>query len=102
MNGTRLAFDNDLNTTQRLTTVLEGLVGRERPRVILDLSRVSHVSSVGWGTLLKLSRQARESGGEIKLAAMSDRIMKIFQLLELGHELASTADVEQALAAFPE
>jgi anti-sigma B factor antagonist len=90
----------DLQTTEKLSRILDGVIERGKRKVIVAFSGVTHVSSVGWGTLLKAGRQLKGSGGELKLAAMSERILKIYMLLELGHELPHLPDVASALTAF--
>ena len=92
----------DLHSTPKLSRVLDDLIARGKQRIIVDLTDISHVSSVGWGTLLKSGRELKKAGGEMKLVAMSERVRKIFELLELGHELESADSVESALASFPE
>ena len=92
----------DLHTTPKLSRSLEDLIQRGKQQVVIDLTAISHVSSVGWGTLLKSGRELKRAGGKLLLAAMSERVRKIFELLELGHELESADSVEAALASFPE
>jgi anti-sigma B factor antagonist len=56
--------------TAELRSAVTGLL-RKREQVVLDLSGVSYINSVGLGTLVGLYSTARTSGGSVKYVNLS-------------------------------
>ena len=90
----------DLDSTPKLSAVLDDLAPEGRHRAVLDLSQVDHVSSVGWGMLLDVAAKLERVGGGMRLVAISEGVRKIYDLLELGYKLKSVASVEEAVQDF--
>lgn len=70
--------------------------------LIVDLERVEYFSALGMGALLRGLRQARESGGEIKLIHVSGSLRRLFELSGLGSVLDICETEEEAVASFGE
>jgi anti-sigma B factor antagonist len=49
----------------------------EHPRILLDLSRTSYLSSAGLRVLLLVHRQAQSTGSRIALAAIADDVREV-------------------------
>ncbi len=69
------------------------------PLVVLDLSGIEHLDSVGLGALMSVTNKARSGGGELALCSIPKQVAKILSLLKLGQFLECFADRESALAA---
>src|SRR5271157_639012 len=55
----------------------------ESPKVVLNLRDVSYVDSGGLGTLVSLYTTARNAGGALKLARLTQRVGDLLQLTKL-------------------
>jgi anti-sigma B factor antagonist len=55
----------------------------QSPRVVLNLAEVSYIDSGGLGTLVSLYTTARNAGGALKLARLTQRVGDLLQLTKL-------------------
>lgn len=53
------------------------------PKVVLNLHDVTHVDSGGLGTLVSLYTTARNAGGAVKLARLTQRVGDLLQITKL-------------------
>ncbi|MBI4575060.1 MAG: STAS domain-containing protein [Planctomycetes bacterium] len=86
------AIDN-LNREQFFDTMQ--LLINENPRVLVDLSKVDHMTSAAIGTLVALFRDASESGGTLKLVNLQEKLAALFEMTHLD-TLFEIFDSEQA------
>ena len=74
----------DLYTVPRLQRELAGVLAAGGPvRLVVDLSRVDFCDSTGVNVLLAAHRQARDTGGDLELAAPRPAVRKILQVTGL-------------------
>ncbi len=50
------------------------------PYYVIDLSLVSYIDSGGLGSLVSSLRRVREKQGDIRIASLSDKVRKVFEL----------------------
>lgn len=55
----------------------------EKKNLVLNLSAVTYIDSAGLGTLVSLYTTARNSGGSIKLANLTQRVGDLLQVTKL-------------------
>jgi anti-sigma B factor antagonist len=72
----------------------------QAPRVVLNLRDVSQVDSGGLGTLVSLFTTARNAGGAIKLARLSQRVGDLLQVTKLVTIFEVFDDEEKAAKSF--
>ena len=72
----------------------------QSPRVVLNLHDVNHVDSGGLGTLVSLFTTARNAGGAVKLARLSQRVGDILQITKLVTIFEIFDDEEKAAKSF--
>lgn len=53
------------------------------PNVVLNLGEVNYIDSGGLGTLVSLYTTARNAGGALKLARLTDRVGDLLQVTKL-------------------
>lgn len=70
----------DAHTTRFLDNTLEDLLAQEEPRVVIDLSAMTFISSAGLRTILYAHKQALKSGGEIRLTVPAGPIRRMFEI----------------------
>lgn len=85
-----VAFESTLKTL-----IHEGILN-----VVVSLERVSWVNSSGLGILISGYSTMRNSGGELKLLKVSNRIESIFMVSKLHTVFESFDDEEAAVRSF--
>jgi len=55
----------------------------QSPKVVLNLHEVNYIDSGGLGTLVSLYTSARNAGGAVKLARLSQRVGDLLQITKL-------------------
>ena len=90
----------DITTAAELENALAGLLQDDHCKVVVDLSRVTYISSAGWGIFIGEIKGIRNQGGDLKLAGMTSEVYEVFQLLEFQSILESYASAEEAVTAF--
>ncbi|MGB6386989.1 MAG: STAS domain-containing protein [Terriglobales bacterium] len=55
----------------------------QSPKVVLNLREVNYIDSGGLGTLVSLYTTARNAGGAVKLASLSQRVGDLLQITKL-------------------
>jgi anti-sigma B factor antagonist len=63
--------------------LLEAVSGKPAPKVVVDLSKLAYLSSVGYGPLITLRSRVRESGGRLVLCGLSGVVKEMFEATRL-------------------
>ena len=58
-------------------------VERGTRMVVVDFAGTAYIDSSGLGALVSLGKRIRESGGELRLAALNDDLRTLFELTRL-------------------
>src|SRR3974377_191254 len=83
-----------------LREVVKGILQRTK-QIIIDLANVSYIDSGGLGTLVGLYTSARNLGGEIKLANLTQRVPHQIQINKLNTVFDGYPSEQAAVNAFP-
>lgn len=98
-----------LNVTGRLTlggkTKDLGLKVRERieagyKKIVINLSGVDYIDSTGIGELVSAASLVRATDGQLKLAGVQTKVLRIFEVAKLGQIFEFHPDEASALARF--
>lgn len=76
----------------------------DRPRVVLDCSRVRHLDSAGIHVLLRVLEEAMKRNGDVKLASIPPAAAAILELTRVGRlfeAFDNTADAVNSFHKFP-
>jgi len=84
----RVAGRLEARAAQELRRRCSDLREEGRLKIVINLSGVSFVASSGIGTLLALTEESKESGGSVQLAALSQAVAAVVDLLNLTEFLA--------------
>lgn len=88
----------------RLSPALEGaldeLIGQGHHRLIVDLSQASYIASAGLKALLTGLRRARASGGDVRLAAVGDRVAEILSMSGFDRVFSVHPSTAQAVQSY--
>ncbi|GAA2703442.1 STAS domain-containing protein [Actinoplanes palleronii] len=94
----RLIGDVDLSVAARLRTTFETALAAH-PSIIVDLSQVGAVDSVGLGVLVTARQTARRQSGDVLLAAAPAFFTAVLHAARLGAVFTTFATVPQAMTA---
>ena len=92
----------DTVTAGDLLTALQGAIADGHARLVGDMSGVGYTSSAGLRALLGAMKEARQNGGDLRLAAVGDKVLKVLQLSGFTSILRLYPDVDAALASYAE
>jgi anti-sigma B factor antagonist len=71
-------------------------------RLVIDLTQVPYMDSSGVATLVEAMQVARQSGGDIILCGLQERVRSIFEIARLETVFTIAPTAEEALQAEPE
>lgn len=84
---------------ERLETVVKDLVKGTPGRVIFDLSTLDYADSAGIGTFVACLTHIKKAGGEMRLASVNARILKLFQMTGIDNLMPVFPTVQDATSA---
>jgi len=73
----------DINTVGEFEAVLQDLFRKKQLKIVLNMKKLTYISSAGFGVLMSIIKDVRKNRGDIKIANVSADIYKVFDLLEL-------------------
>ncbi len=68
-----------------------------RTLLVVDMAAVPLIDSTGIGALVGGLRQAREAGGELRMAGAGDQVRTVLSLTKVDRVLKAYATVDEAL-----
>lgn len=90
----------DSLTAESLATKLGEQLGMGKTQIVADLSGVDYTSSAGLRALLASMKEARQRGGDFRLAAVQPDVRRVLDLSGFTSILKVYGDVESAVASF--
>ena len=82
---------------EQLTAVLAPTIA---PKLVMDFSRVAHMSSSALGMLITLHKRIREKKGELRLCGISPSIYEVFVITRLNEIFRIVQTRAEALTSF--
>jgi anti-anti-sigma factor len=92
-----LAGRLDSESASQLSTRLADPARADRLPVLIELSRLTYISSAGCRTLFLASRQAAQRGGKLALCGMSGAVERVVDLAGLASRIEIYRTREEAL-----
>ena len=83
-----------------LDLALQAAVADGKYKLILDMARVSYISSAGLRILADILTQNKANGGDLKLASVSRKVLRVLQIIGFTNFFNLYDTVEQAQLAF--
>jgi len=90
----------DALTADALTRTLQVQVRAGRTRLVAALAELDYTSSAGLRVLLATLKEARQRGGDLRLAGARDRVQRVLELSGFTSILKCFPDVSEAVASF--
>jgi anti-sigma B factor antagonist len=93
-----LAGEVDVATAPRLRDRLVQLITDGPPRLVVDMSGLSFIDSMGLGALVSGLKRARAHDGDLRLAGPSDHVTKVLAITRLDQAFVVGDTVADVLA----
>ncbi len=94
----QLIGDASVANTDQLDVQLHRVPLSEGKRIVLDLSELEFIASIGMGMLVNFHKNATRRGATVYLAAMRDSVAQAMQRARLNDVFKTAPTVEQAIA----
>ncbi len=83
-----------------LHDALHAARGDQPTQAVVDLAKVKHMNSSGLGMLIGALTTARNSGGDLRLAAAGERVRLLLDVTQLSGVFQSFDSVDAAVASY--
>jgi anti-sigma B factor antagonist len=93
-----LKGDIDFNSYKNFNKAVAELIEKKIPRVVLVMTAVTHIDSMGLGTITKLWKTADQLGQSLVLADVPKNIRNMIKLVNLDKRILIFDTVDEALA----
>lgn len=90
----------DALTASEAGAFLSAQVREGATRVILDLSGVDYMTSTGLRVILVTLHETRQAGGDLRLAAAQEDVLKVLSMSGFTSIIKNYPDVAAAVASF--
>ncbi len=90
----------DSETAPELDNTLAALLNDKKDKIILNLQNVEYMSSAGLRAMVKAYQAAQKTGGDVRLAAVSEPIEVILRTVGMMQMLKMYPTNEVAAASF--
>jgi anti-sigma B factor antagonist len=90
----------DSDTTPEFEHALLQLLGDNRNKIVLNLQAVEFLSSAGLRAMVKALKDAQKSGGDVRLASVSQPIEVILRTVGMLQMFKMFSTSEEAAAGF--
>ena len=91
----------DTTTIHELERQLESHLQASKVRIVVSMDGLEYISSAGLGVFMGVIDRIRGANGDIKLAGLSPKVFRVFDLLGFTSLFQITATVDEAIAGFP-
>ncbi|MCB1172744.1 MAG: STAS domain-containing protein [Leptospiraceae bacterium] len=90
----------DAKTAPQLSNELQSLLAGGHKKIVCEMKGVSYIASAGVGTLKAALVEARKGGGDVRLAALTNEVQDVFDVLGFSKLFTISGDLNTALADF--
>jgi anti-sigma B factor antagonist len=71
----------DAHTAPAFEQAIQAELDAGHPRLVIDATNLTYISSAGLGVLISFISQIRQQGGDLKISALKPRVRQIFEIL---------------------
>jgi len=94
--------DLDSHTSPELTQFFRKQITAGHSKLVADLQGLDYSSSAGVRVFLAVARESRQKGGDLRIAAVQPRVLKIFKLSKFDRIVKLFPTVEEAVQSYTE
>ncbi|MFC1565314.1 STAS domain-containing protein [candidate division KSB1 bacterium] len=88
--------------TDELRDMIKSLISDNSLKVVIDLSKVKWMNSIGLGTLMACFTSVAVAGGDLKLAGVADKVQSLLMVTQVITLFEHYDTAKRAAAAFKE
>lgn len=93
----RVAGRMDAESAAVFETQCEAYISEGFSKVVMDLSELTYVSSMGLGAIVKIAKHLRDQGGEVRICCLTGLVRQLFEITRLNHVFPPHDSLESAL-----
>ena len=90
----------DTLAAEQLDQTLEAVVAGGGYKIVVDMGKVEYISSAGLRCLAAVLVKCRDESGDMKLAALNERVTRVFKIIGFDLLMSVTDTPEAAIAEF--
>jgi len=88
--------------SEQFVQIIEETIRDEHPNIVVDMSRVTWMNSSGLGLLISALTSLRSSGGDLRLAGLSERLQRPLKITKLDTVFKRFDSLEDAVKSYQE
>ena len=90
----------DTLAADEMDQALQAVVTGGSHKIVVDMSKVEYISSAGLRSLAAVLVKSRAEGGDMKLAALNERVTRVFNIIGFDLLMSLHDTPEAAIADF--
>jgi len=90
----------DHTTHDQFATEMDRILKAGERKVVLDFGRLTYISSVALGTLIRVQARFKKSGASLKFAGLHTNVTEILRFAHLDRVFDLYKNVNEAVATF--
>jgi|SRR5215472_3872182 len=87
----------DANSSPAVEKQLQALMDRGQERVVLDLTELTYISSLGLRVFIAVAKGIQKANGKLALAGLNDHIYEIFKIARFTNIFSIYPSCEEAV-----
>ncbi len=96
-----LVFDNiTMHQNEELKKAFSTLLNRGNKNIVLDLSKITYISSVVIASLVFMIKRAKEAGGDLVICGVKGKVKEVLEMTNLDKVFSIFDDRQKALDRF--
>jgi len=88
------------NETKEVHEKVKGLITKGIKKVVIDMSKVKWLNSVGIGSIMACYTSLLNAGGDLRLSGITKKVKHIFMITQIITIFKDFETVEEAIASF--
>lgn len=97
-----VVVDGVLNadSSQRVETLLESLITKECPNILVDAEKLTYISSAGVGCFIGVIKRIRDKKGDLRFSSATPPVQRVFNLLDLDEFFKFFPNLQEGVDSF--
>ena len=88
----------DANSSPAVEKCLQALMDRGEERLVLDLSELTYISSLGLRVFIAVAKNIQKVNGKLALAGLNDHIYEVFKIARFTNIFSIYPTCDEAVA----
>src|SRR5215470_3443069 len=88
----------DANSSPAVEKQLQAIMDRGEDRLVLDLSELTYISSLGLRIFIAVAKNIQKANGKLALAGLNDHIYEIFKIARFTNIFSIYPSCDEAIA----